>query len=85
MTDKTRVSVTMTLPYIKALDDLVEGGFYLNRGEAILEALRLFLVNEKIAPFYKGPEGDEEEMLEAVRIFLKNEKIAPFYKVPKAE
>ena len=85
MNEKTRVSVTMTPPYIEALDTLIDGGFYLNRGEAILEALRLFLINKKIAPFYNGPEGDEEEMLEAVRIFLKNEKIEPFYKPPKAE
>jgi len=54
MTDKTRVSVTMTPPYVKALDTLVEKGLYLNRGEAILEALRIFLRNEKIEPFYIG-------------------------------
>ena len=58
MTDKTRVSVTMTPPYVKALDTLVERGLYLNRGEAILEALRIFLRNEKIEPFYIGDEPD---------------------------
>ncbi len=56
MADKTRVSVTMTPPYIAALDTLVETGLYLNRGEAILEALRIFLRNEKIEPFYTGDE-----------------------------
>ncbi len=58
MTDKTRVSVTMTPPYVEALDTLVERGLYLNRGEAILEALRIFLRNEKIEPFYIGDEPD---------------------------
>lgn len=54
MTDKTRVSVTMTTTFIKALDSLVEDGFYLNRGEAILEALRIFLETKEIKPFYNG-------------------------------
>ena len=38
---KTRISVTMTQPYVDALDRLVEEGVYLRRGEAILEALRI--------------------------------------------
>ncbi len=38
--EKTRVSVTMTAAYTDALDVLVEKGLYLNRGEAVLEALR---------------------------------------------
>jgi Arc/MetJ-type ribon-helix-helix transcriptional regulator len=54
MSDKTRVSVTMTHPYISALDTLVKDGLYLNRGEAILEALRVFLRKEKIEPFFIG-------------------------------
>ncbi len=58
MPDKTRVSVTMTTPYVEALDSLVKDGLYLNRGEAILEALRIFLRNEKIEPFYLGDEPD---------------------------
>ena len=58
MADKTRVSVTMTPPYISALDTLVDDGLYLNRGEAILEALRIFLRNEKIEPFYLGDETE---------------------------
>ena len=58
MPDKTRVSVTMTTPYVEALDSLVKDGLYLNRGEAILEALRIFLRNEKIEPFYIGDEPD---------------------------
>jgi hypothetical protein len=35
---KTRISVTLTKPYLDALDRLVEEGVYLSRGEIILEA-----------------------------------------------
>lgn len=31
---RTRISVTLTKPYLDALSRLVEGGFYLGRGEA---------------------------------------------------
>lgn len=48
---KTRVSVTMTKPYLDALDRLVEEGIYLGRGDAILDALRYFLKNQGIEPF----------------------------------
>jgi len=48
---KTRVSVTMTRPYLDALDQLVEEGIYLGRGEAILAALRVFLREQGIEPF----------------------------------
>jgi len=48
---KTRVSVTMTEPYVEALDRLVEEGIYFTRGEAVLEALRMFLKERGIEPF----------------------------------
>jgi len=48
---KTRVSVTMTKPYVEALDGLVEKGLYFTRGEAVLEALRYFLKEKGIEPF----------------------------------
>lgn len=48
---KTRVSVTMTRTYVDALDSLVEQGIYLGRGEAILDALRIFLREKGIEPF----------------------------------
>jgi len=48
---KIRVSVTMTKPYVDALDGLVEQGMYLGRGEAILEAIRIFLRDRGIEPF----------------------------------
>lgn len=38
--DKIRISVTMTKPYLDALDHLVDEGIYLGRGEVILDALR---------------------------------------------
>jgi len=49
--DKTRVSVTMTELYVNALDNLVEKGLYLNRGEAVLEALRILFRSYGIEPF----------------------------------
>ncbi|GAH04853.1 unnamed protein product [marine sediment metagenome] len=42
--NKTRLSVTMTKPYIDALDSLVEKGIHLERGDAVLEALRDFFI-----------------------------------------
>jgi len=50
---KIRVSVTMTKPYVDALDGLVEQGLYLGRGEAILEALRGLFRGYGIEPFGK--------------------------------
>ena len=50
----------MTTPYILALDTLVTDGLYLNRGEAILEALRGFLDKKQVEPFYNCEEIKEE-------------------------
>ena len=63
---KTRVSVTMTPPYILALDTLVTDGLYLNRGEAILESLREFLNKKHVEPFYSGEEI-KEELVEEIK------------------
>ena len=49
--EKIRVSVTMTKPYLEALDRLMEEGVYLSRGEAILEALRGLFRDYGIEPF----------------------------------
>jgi len=47
----------MTEAYIGALDHLVEKGLYLNRGEAVLEALRNFFKGYGLEPFaVKGTE-----------------------------
>lgn len=64
-TAKTRVSVTLTKPYIDALDRLVTEGIYLRRGEVVLEGLRLILRRYRLDPFrlYERPleeEGEEE-------------------------
>ena len=57
---KIRVSVTMTKPYIEALDSLIEDGLYLGRGEAILEAMRHFLREQGIEPFYLEAENSND-------------------------
>ena len=49
--EKIRVSVTMTKPYLDALDRLVEEGIYLGRGDAILEALRSLFRGYGVEPF----------------------------------
>ena len=54
--EKIRLSVTMTQPYVEALDSLVEKGLYLGRGEAILEALRNFFKTKGIESFSLEPE-----------------------------
>jgi len=51
--EKIRVSVTMTQPYLDALDRLVEEGVYLARGDAILEALRVLFRDYGLEPFVK--------------------------------
>jgi metal-responsive CopG/Arc/MetJ family transcriptional regulator len=49
--EKVRISVTMTKPYLDALDRLVEEGVYLGRGDAILDALRSFFRGYGVEPF----------------------------------
>lgn len=49
--EKTRVSITMTKPYLDKLDHLVDEGIYLSRGEAVLEALRRLLKSYGLEPF----------------------------------
>jgi len=51
MISKTRVSVTLTKPYLDALDRLIEEGGYVDRGEAIMEALRRLFRHYGIKPF----------------------------------
>lgn len=53
---KNRISVTMTRPYLEALDRLVEEGIYLSKGEVVLEALRVFLRERGMEPFCPEPE-----------------------------
>lgn len=49
--EKIRVSVTLTKPYLDALDRLIREGIYLGRGEVIMEALRDLLREYGLAPF----------------------------------
>ena len=58
--EKTRISVTLTKPYLDAMDRLITEGVYLSKGEIILEALRLHLRRLKIEPF-RLSEGSPEE------------------------
>jgi len=51
----------MTKPYLDALDRLVEEGIYLGKGEAILEALRIFFREQGIEPFYLESAEKSEE------------------------
>ena len=52
MSDKKRVNVTLNPPYIAALDTLIDLGMYNTRPEVILQALRIFLREEKVEPFF---------------------------------
>jgi Arc/MetJ-type ribon-helix-helix transcriptional regulator len=57
---KTRVSVTLTKPYLDALDRLVEEGIYMSKGTIILEALRDHLRQRGIEPFARLLELEEK-------------------------
>ena len=48
---KMRINVTLTKPYLDALDHLVEEGIYLSKGEAVLEGLRLIFRRHGLDPF----------------------------------
>ena len=50
--DKKRVNLTLTKPYRDALDLLIEKGIYLDKQEAIRDALRIFFEVQGIPPFY---------------------------------
>jgi Arc/MetJ-type ribon-helix-helix transcriptional regulator len=53
--EKTRVSVTLTRPYLDALDRPVKQGVYRGKGELVLESLRLLLRGrgiELVNPYY---------------------------------
>lgn len=48
---KIRVSVTMTKPYLEAMNHLIKEGIYLSKGEITLEALRRLIRSYGIEPF----------------------------------
>ena len=53
MARNVRVSVTLNRPYVSAIDTLVDLELYNSRPKVILQALREFLRDEKMDPFYK--------------------------------
>jgi Arc/MetJ-type ribon-helix-helix transcriptional regulator len=57
--------VTLTRPYLDALDRLVEEGIYLSKGEVVLEGLRLIFRRHGLEPF-RLLEGPLEESGEEV-------------------
>jgi len=61
--NKSRVSVTLTRPYLDALDHLVEEGIYLSKGEVVLEGLRLIFRRHGLGPFrlHEWPFEEEDE------------------------
>jgi len=49
--EKKRFSVTLTTAYVKALDQLIEVGIYLDHQDAIRDALRQLFQYHGIEPF----------------------------------
>ena len=50
---KKRISVTLTEPYLEALGRLVREGVYVDRGEAVKDALRRLFRHYGMEPFVK--------------------------------
>ncbi len=57
MAGKKRLTLTLTEPFVKALDELVEEGIYLEPQDAIRDALRILFRLQGIEPFYSEAEG----------------------------
>jgi len=56
--------VTLTSPYLEALDQLVEEGLYLEHQSVIRDALRHFFRHQKIEPFYTELAKKNEKILD---------------------
>jgi Arc/MetJ-type ribon-helix-helix transcriptional regulator len=59
--EKTRVSVTLTRPYLDALDSLIDKGIFLEGGEVVRQSLRDLFRSHGIEPFRVLEEPAEEE------------------------
>ena len=59
--DKKRFSVTLTGPYIEALDSLVKEGLYMDHQSGIRHALRRLFQYHGIEPLYKELIEEAEE------------------------
>ena len=53
---KKRISVTLTGPYLEALDRLVGDGVYASQGEAVKDALRRLFRHYGMKPFVESLE-----------------------------
>ena len=56
-TEKPRLSTTVTMQYVEALNDLVDTGVYLNEGEAVREALRVLFRSHGLDIMWGEAEG----------------------------
>lgn len=56
---KPRLSTTVTEQYLKALEDLVERGIYLNQGEAVRTGLRLLFTDHNLDIMWGEAEGEK--------------------------
>jgi len=78
---KARISLTLTKVYIEALDQLVEAGVYVSRGEVVKDALRRIYLHYGIKPFSpKGEVGtwvgenlNKEELIERIDVLRESE------------
>jgi len=78
---KKRISLTLTGPYLEALNRLVEAGVYVDRGEAVKDALRRIFRHYGMKPF--SPEGEagalgaesltENELVERIDVLRETE------------
>ena len=59
--DKKRFSVTLTGPYIDALDSLVKNGLYIDHQATIRDALRRLFQYHGIEPLYNELVKEAEE------------------------
>lgn len=59
--EKTRISVTMTGPYVEALDRLVEEDLYVKQGDAVLEGLRIIFRRRGLNLFRLYEEAAEKD------------------------
>ena len=59
--EKRRFSVTLTEPYIAALNRLVDEGLYMDHQDAIRDALRRLFEYHGLEPFSKEPEAAPSE------------------------
>lgn len=53
---KKQIRVTLTRPYLEAMDSLIEHGIYVDRGETIKDALRRLFRHYEIEPFAEKAE-----------------------------